>query len=214
LPNPSKKGREVSQQEREEAENLRELLRQHWLHCRHLESERAWFMSVYAAITGGMFAFMAYSSGSLDNTEPQSWWPLYFLIMLTFFGFVLTIRWTYVFEYHRKVVNELARVLGLKSGVKLSLEPTMDSPVMRILPKSIRGKRIPCCLHRLIDKLFRTRYWFPLFYFIILIGLAILPCVADIADFPCQVQNMAIVASSIAFILGTLWCFALRKKEN
>ena len=185
----------MNHQENEKAENLRELLRQHWLHCRHLESERAWFMSVYAAITGGMFSFMAY-------TGLQTSWPLYFLIGLTFFGFFHTIRWTYAFECHRKKVNELAWIVWLDSGVevKSALDPTMEIPPMRIIPDSRCGKKI--------NELFRTRYWFPLFYFFILVGLAILSCVAGLGVW-CKV--IASVASGIAFLIGVGWCFSLKK---
>ena len=148
----------MAQQDHEEAENLRKLLEQHWLHCRHLESERAWFMSVYAAITGGILAFMAQR-----GFEPP--WPLYFLIVLTFFGFFHTIRWIHAFEYHRKWVNVFAKAIWSKSGatdrVKVDSkekEPTMEIPEMRLW---------------IFKGLFRTRYWFPLFYFSFLISFVI-----------------------------------------
>ena len=96
-------------------------------------------MSVYAAITGGMFAFMAYNIGSPDTVEVQPWWPLYFLVMLTFVGFFLSMRWTYSFECHRVKVNELSRILWAESGSKSMFDPTMNIPAMRILPESIRS---------------------------------------------------------------------------
>lgn len=194
----------MSQQEREKAENLRELLRQHWLHCRHLESERAWFMSVYAAITGGMFTFMAYLAS-------QAWWSLLFLVWFAFVGFFLTIRWTYAFECHRKKVNKLARVLWLESRVEVSLDPTMDIPAMHILPKFIYRKKVPDRLQRIVNELFRTRYWFALFYLLILIFLVIF---SFIAGFSLWSQVIAITASLIALFLGVRWYSSLKEMEN
>jgi len=131
----------MSQQESEKAENLRELLRQHWLHCRHLESERAWFMSVYAAITGAMLTY-------LFTADMMRLWPLIFLIFLTAVGLLLNIRWMQAFEHHRRLVKETASKIGVTAEV--------DVPAKHIW------------------KILRTRYLFPSFYCIILIGLIVL----------------------------------------
>jgi hypothetical protein len=100
----------MSKQQDERSKNLRELLRQHWDHCRHIESERAWFMSVFAAITGGTLAYILTSS-----TESQ--WPFYFLMLLTAIGLLLNIRWTQAFNHHRDKVKETAKTLGINGDV-------------------------------------------------------------------------------------------------
>ena len=105
----------MSQPESEKAENLRELLRQHWLHCRHIESERAWFMSVYAAITGGMLAY-------IFTGDAKEWWPLSFLIFLTLVGFSLTLRWKQAFEHHQNQVEKTAKKLRITANVKIPVK--------------------------------------------------------------------------------------------
>ena len=102
----------MSQPESEKAENLRELLRQHWLHCRHIESERAWFMSVYAAITGGMLVY-------IFTGDVRELWPLFFLIFLTLVGFFLTLRWKQAFEHHQVQVEKTADKLGVTVNLKI-----------------------------------------------------------------------------------------------
>lgn len=191
----------MAQQNREKAENLRKLLEQHWLHCRHLESERAWFMSIYAAITGGVLAFTAQTGFELT-------WPLYFLVMLTFFGFFHTIRWIYAFECHRAKVNEIARVIWSESKAPADIDPTMDIPAMHILPESIWKKKTPEGLKRTFNGIFRTRYWFPLFYLVILVGLVIL---SFTVGFPAWGQGITIAALVIAFLLGVGWYFSLKE---
>jgi len=178
----------------EKAENLRKLLEQHWLHCRHLESERAWFMNVYMVAMGGVLTLIAFKG-------PVSPLPFYFLIWLTFSGFFHTLRWTYAFECHRKKVNELIRILWSETGVKTPMDPTMDIPPMFIVPERFQK----------VGELFRTRYWFPFFYFIILLGFVFYFIIADFS--PLSVW-MAIAALVFASILGVRWYFSLRKVEN
>ncbi|RLC67299.1 MAG: hypothetical protein DRH97_05070 [Chloroflexi bacterium] len=202
----------MSRKDRVSTENLQVLLEQHWLHCRHLESERAWFMSVYAAITGGMFAFMAYS-GSTDSTGLQHSWPLYFLIMLTFFGFFHSIRWTYAFECHRVRVNKLARILWIESEGKAMLDPTMDIPSMRILPDFLRSNKIVKRLGidriaQYLNEILRTRYLFASFYFFMLVGFVILSFVTDA---PVLGRAGAIAALMVAAWLFARWRSSLQE---
>jgi hypothetical protein len=166
-------------------------------------------MSVYAAITGGMFAFMAYSSVSPDNAgDVQPWWPLYFLVMLTFVGFFLSMRWTYAFECHRIKVNELARILWAESSGKSMFDPTMNIPAMRILPESIRSNKVIQFLQinkitQSLNNILRTRYLFPFFYFFMLIGLVIASL--NIPGFPLWGQVTSIIAAVVAAILFFSW---------
>jgi len=87
-------------------ENWREAYRQHWLHCRHLESQRATFTSIIAASIAAVLGFV--SRDGVIGPE-----PLYFLIALTIVGGLLTARWTNAFEHHRQKINIIASYLGL-----------------------------------------------------------------------------------------------------
>jgi uncharacterized membrane protein len=100
----------MSQQSTQRDANLRTLLEQHWLHARHIESERAWFMSVYAAITGGILTYMSAS-------DAAGLWPICFLIALTLVGLCLTIRWKQAFEHHRNKIEETAKSLNMAADV-------------------------------------------------------------------------------------------------
>ena len=94
-------------------ESLRVLLEQHWTHCRHLESERAWFMNVYAAIIGGVLAFLA----TREFGEAHEL-AIYFLMWITIIGLLLTIRWSKAFEVHRHRVNMIIKDTDSKNANK------------------------------------------------------------------------------------------------
>lgn len=140
-------------------------------------------MSVYAAITGGVLALMAQRS-----LEPP--WPLYFLIVLTFLGFSLTIRWTYAFEKHRKSVDTIINKLGL-SKVQVSgtseVNLTMDIPEMKLWKFSV---------------IFRARYLFPFFYFVVLILFTVF--------FQGWIRWAAVVSLVIVSFLAIGYIFSLK----
>jgi len=97
-------------QANQKVENLRLLLQQHWDHCRHLESERSWFMNAYAVVIGGVSAFIiGMRVEDLAELESSSTFKFLVasLIVFTFFGFFYTVRWTYAFECHQERVNKL-----------------------------------------------------------------------------------------------------------
>ena len=102
----------MSQPENEKAQNLRTLLEQHWLHCRHVETERAWFMNVYALITGGVVTYAF-------TTDKVNLWPIYFLMAFTIIGLLLAFRWKHAFEYHMKKVKETATELGITVDLQI-----------------------------------------------------------------------------------------------
>ncbi len=137
--------------------NLRTLLEQHWLHCRHLESERAWFMSVYAAIIGGVLAFLA------DKGFKEGEWAIYFLMWITIIGLLLTIRWSSAFEVHRKRVNKIVRELHFRIKDRKGKEMDMKIPA------------------GLFFRLVRTRRLFYAFYSVVFAGLVILRVILAIS---------------------------------
>lgn len=100
----------MSRQVRVTKADLRVLFEQYWLHWRHIESERAWFMSVYAAITGGILTY-------IFKTQSAGWQPLVFLLVLTIVGLSINYRWAQVFEHHRKLIKSTASALGMTAEV-------------------------------------------------------------------------------------------------
>lgn len=138
----------MSQQENEKAENLRELLRQHWLHCRHLENERTVFLIAYIGSIASILGFVFFKTG-LE-------WTIAVPILLTVLALLLTKRWSDAFEHHRKTVSELTKILWLESAGEAPLDPTMNITA------------------RNIYRVFKTRHMFYSFYLVILGALIIL----------------------------------------
>jgi hypothetical protein len=79
---------------------LRELLRQHWEHARHIEHERTWYLVSYligiGSLIGGAFAS--------DNGDALKW-VIPVSMLPTILGFILSIRWGDTFEEHRNRVD-------------------------------------------------------------------------------------------------------------
>lgn len=192
------------QQDEQRAGNLRTLLEQHWLHCRHLESERAWLLNVYGLV---MAAVLTYLVTTGATPSPLFHFLLDFLVILAFFGFFLTSRWVYAFERHRETVNILAEVIWRESRVDSALDMTMNIPPIQVLPESIKGRKIPKRLRGFANETFRTRYWFPLFYFIILLGFVVFFC---LANYPSLSKGIAIPALAVALLFGLRWYSSLK----
>jgi len=185
-------------QSEQEAENLRTLLEQHWFHCRHLESERAWFMSIYGAVAGGILAFVAKAS---DTNLSLTNFPLFyalisFLIVFTFFGFFLTVRWAFAFGEHRDRVKAILKKLEL-SKLKLNgkdVDLTMDIPRVGFF------------------KVFNATILFPLFYLVVLIGITLVLFLVIPA--PAWIKWASFAASIIALCLGVWWYFLAAEAEK
>jgi len=135
------------------------LFERHWLHCQHVENERAQFMQVFAAIFAGFIVGYGYlvNTGTFvgDNLTffATTISVLLFLIMLTFLGFFLTLRWVHTFEWHRQRVSFIADELNPYEYIDLTMKiPTMET-----------GK---------FSESLKTRYFFPSFYIVVLLILA------------------------------------------
>jgi hypothetical protein len=102
-----------------------------------------------------------------------------FLIVFTLFGFFHTVRWTYAHECHRKRVKKLTKLIGLMGrGRKPKIvweDLDMDIPPMELLTHNTYRKLWKRLMEKLKDfnQAFRTRYWFPALYFVMLILFAI-----------------------------------------
>jgi hypothetical protein len=146
---------EVNKQEPEQTqENLRELLEQHWLHCRHVENIRSQFMQVYAAIIVGFlggFTYLFYKEKLISSWSGLI--SLFFVILVSLISLLLILRWSITHEFHRQKVNTIADQISPDK----SIGRAMDVPPMR--------------LPRWLSRRLRTRYLFPIFHFLIIIVL-------------------------------------------
>ena len=71
----------MDSQDVEQAENLRRVYEQNWLHARHIENERLWFTNIYAVVMAASLALMS---------EKGLIWPLVtFLLILSLLGFFM-----------------------------------------------------------------------------------------------------------------------------
>ena len=178
----------------QKVENLRTLLEQHWFHCRHLESERAWFMSIYGAVAGGILAFIAKASDTslCLNSFPLFYALISFLIVFTFFGFFLTLRWAFAFGEHRDRVKAILKKLKLD---KLELSDKEKDVVDLTMNIPREG----------FFKVFNATVLFPIFYLVVLIGVTLVLFLVIPA--PAWVKWMSLAASIIALCLGVWWYF-------
>jgi hypothetical protein len=191
-------------------ENLTALLEQHWLHCRHLETERAWFLNVYGAVVGAILAFSAQGLGNnaISTDSPLFYALSLFVIGITFFGFFLTLRWTHAFECHRAKVNKITEVLWSTSGVKAPLDPTMNIPAINMMPRcTAKGKKLDGS-EKVVNEFFKTRYWFPLFYFLVLMGITLFLFI--FIKVPIWMSLISLAALLVAVWLGVGWYFSLK----
>jgi predicted dehydrogenase len=170
-------------------QNLEKLLEQHWLHSQHVENERAQFMQVYAAIIAGIivgYGYLISTPQFATNAANYNWIViglLLFLYLLTFLGFFLNLRWVQTFEFHRQKVNEITKLLNTETSLDLS----MSIPPLKL---------------RWFKGAFKTRYFFPSFFFFVLIILSALGEWAIISYFnnnlhPLLIRSVLIISLSI-----------------
>lgn len=168
-------------------------------------------MNAYAVVVGGVVAFII---GGELKPSLIFYFLFAFLIVFTFVGFFLTTRWIYAFECHRTRVNKLASILWLESGSKERLDPTMEIPPISVLPESICRIRMPSALCKIINELFRTRYWFALFYLFILIGLMIFSSIGYVRhNYSVWLLVLAGLALVFGFCLFFRWYFSLKEAK-
>jgi hypothetical protein len=117
-----------------------------------------------------------------------------FLIVFTFFGFFHTLRWTHAHECHRQRVKKLTGWMNPEYMPTIVWkELDMEIPPMELLPNPRRMWESLKKLKKFREG-FRTRYWFPALYFVMLILFAIF--------FPRPFKCWAIGCLGFAFWLG------------
>ena len=76
-----------------------DILKENWLHARHVESERMWFTNIFAAITVGTVAYLS----KVGLQVP----PLLVLLIFSLFCFLVTIKLNASFAGHMKAIESI-----------------------------------------------------------------------------------------------------------
>ncbi|PNX47920.1 MAG: hypothetical protein BV456_10380 [Thermoplasmata archaeon M8B2D] len=84
--------------------NLRKIYEQYWLHARHVENERLWFTNIYAVIVAGFLAYL----GVVENNNPINLILIFFLLILSLFGYIITQAWNIPFVIFSRLAEEIA----------------------------------------------------------------------------------------------------------
>ncbi len=137
----------MSSEEEIKAENIREVLILQQHHYQHIETERYWFMSVYAVVIGAVLSLIFSKGITIDAN-----WLYLFLIVLSIIGFFINLRWMQTIALLGIRIGEIADKLGVKD------EAEFEAPC----------KGIQKSLH------LQTRILFPFFYFFVVIFLTAL----------------------------------------
>jgi hypothetical protein len=90
----------------QKTEMLKEVFSQYWQHVRHQETQRFTFLTTYAIITAGIFAFVE-DSGVKTLL-------LLFVILLSVIGILVTIAWRVAFYKYLSKANKVLVEGGLK----------------------------------------------------------------------------------------------------
>jgi len=131
----------ITEAEKELNLTRREMLRLQWEHYRHIETERYWFMSVYSAIIGAILAITLKSSDTISIWDQNL--ITIFLILLTFIGFLINVRWSQALNHFATNIETVSKDLK----VPVNFEVTAKG----------------------VWNIFRTKNLFPAFYFFLLI---------------------------------------------
>lgn len=113
-------------------------LEQNWLHARHVEDERLWFTNIYAVVVAGA-SFVFRENGFGGNS-----YLLYFLVVFSILGLVVTVKTSYEFSNHLEAIKRTVKDFGLENYMGI--------------PGAYKGKTTA--------KILRVRYAFALFYVI------------------------------------------------
>lgn len=81
------------------------ILEQNWLHARHVEKRRLWFTNIYVLILGGFLG--AFIRGRATINKHLQLPLLAFLLILSIFGILFSIRCKQVFDSHTNKINEM-----------------------------------------------------------------------------------------------------------
>ncbi len=89
---------------------LAEAYRQNWERLVHVDRQRMFFTNFYAAIVGGLLAFLASQKIWLSEWSP---WVFGFLFLLSLFGFFLNRRINGHVDAYERMLNRLAQRMNI-----------------------------------------------------------------------------------------------------
>ncbi|MBA7663370.1 hypothetical protein ES703_71410 [subsurface metagenome] len=97
-----------------------EILKENWQHARHIETERMWFVNIFAAIIVGTIAYL--SEVGLEVL------PLIILIVFALFCLLVTIKLNIAFATHMKAIESIFKDKKLLLGDKKEWRTYMGMP--------------------------------------------------------------------------------------
>jgi len=135
----------IAETEKELNATRREMLKLHWEHYRHIETERYWFMSVYAATIGAILTIALKSSDTIPGWDQNL--IIIFLMVLSFIGFLINMRWSQALKHFATNIEKISKTLSVTANFEV---PSKG-----------------------VWKILSTKNLFPAFYFFVLIVLMV-----------------------------------------
>jgi hypothetical protein len=177
-------------------------LKENWLHARHEESQRFWFLNIYIVVTGAIIK-MILEEGLSSITAIAS---LVFLFVLSLSVFLIIIKVNAEFSNHIRAIQWIAEKLKLIKAVQADNKKIMFKGVMALplpLPRYLRAHIIFMCLPLLITSASLS-----------LLTYSILNEFKDLLSLVSQ-QVLQIICSLIVFIVSAfILYFAFLKKAE
>ena len=129
----------IANKEAEKNKLLVDLLKENWIHGRHVESERLQFTNFYGAIVAGTLSIIG---NKLDLKSTNSLSVLLFLLTLSVLGFLLSRKWGNVFDNHmanvKNIVKDLSDSYGDDIGKYVELQKYEENS---LLFKNVKGQK-------------------------------------------------------------------------
>ncbi len=107
----------IPEAEKELNVTRREMLKLHWEHYRHIETERYWFMSVYAATIGAILTIALKSSDAIPGWDQNL--IIIFLMGLSFIGFLINLRWSQALKHFGINIEIISKTLGVPANFEV-----------------------------------------------------------------------------------------------
>ncbi len=112
---------ESSKLDEKQAEFLKFLIEQNWLHARHVENERLWFTNIYFIVVAGILSYLG--SSKMSMSDPVFRYLTVFLLIFAILGAVVTAKLSAEFRNH---VGKIALIFDEKA---VDLKKYMGFPI-------------------------------------------------------------------------------------
>lgn len=121
-----------------------DIMKENWLHARHIETERMWFANVFVAIIAGTAAYLSKKELELPPLP-----ILYILLIISIFWLCLTIKLNAAFGNYIRAIQHIFDNEKIPQVAKAEWRTYMGMPL------SAKGG---------VWKIFRASYFLILFY--------------------------------------------------